>query len=69
MLMRKRPGQLFVWRTNMPDITSLAQFGVAGLSVYLMWKLASNHLDHNTIVLGELRDAIKELKEWMINHK
>jgi len=53
----------------MPDITSLAQFGVAGLSVYLMWKLASNHLDHNTIVLGELRDAIKELKEWMINHK
>jgi len=51
----------------MPELKDITQFGVAGLSVYLMWKLAANHLAHNTVVLGELRDAIKDLKTFLQN--
>ena len=43
------------------DISSLGQLGVAGLAVFLFYKLGANHLNHNTKVLEELRDAIREL--------
>ena len=51
----------------MPELKEIAQFGVAGLSVYLFWRLASNHIDHNTEVLGELRDLIREIKDFLHN--
>ena len=50
------------------DISQLSQMGVAALSVYLMWRLSTNHLDHNTKVLGELRDAINKLIEFLEKH-
>ena len=53
----------------MPEISQIAQLGVAGLSVFLFYRLTSNHLNHNTKALLELRDAIKELKGWLQNHK
>ena len=43
------------------NIGTISQFGVAGLAVYLMYKIAANHIRHNTDMLGELRDAIREL--------
>lgn len=54
---------------NMPDFSAISQFGVAGMAVYLMYRIASNHIDHNTKTLGELRDVIKELREFLQNHK
>ena len=53
----------------MPDITAIAQFGVAGLAVYLMYRISSNHIDHNTKATNNLTEVIKELKEWLQNHK
>lgn len=47
------------------DITALAQLGVGGLSVYLMYKIAGNHIDHNTKVLSELKDAIIKLTAFL----
>ena len=52
----------------MPELSDILQFGVAGLAVFLMYKLSANHLDHNTKVLGELRDVIKDLKEFLEHH-
>lgn len=49
------------------DVGTVAQFGVAGLAVYLFYKLAANHLSHNTVVVGELRDAIRELTNYLKN--
>lgn len=51
------------------DIGTISQFGVAGLAVWLMYKIASNHINHNTEILGELRDAIKELTSHLKNGK
>ena len=50
------------------DISQFSQFGVAGLAVYLFYKIAANHLIHNTKVLGELRDAIVKLTEFLEKH-
>ena len=50
------------------DISQLAQFGVAGLAVFLFYKLASNHISHNTNILAELRDAINLLTEYLKEH-
>ena len=51
-----------------PEISQIAQLGVAGLAVYLMYKIAANHINHNTKVLGELRDAIVKLTEYLEKH-
>lgn len=60
----------------MPDITQFAQLGVAGLAVYLMYKISSNHIDHNTEwlekntkVLNTLTGAMNNLTEWLKTHK
>ena len=60
----------------MPDIAQFAQLGVAGLAVYLMYKISANHIDHNTQmleknteILNKLAEAIGDLKEWLENHK
>lgn len=60
----------------MPDITQFAQLGVAGLAVYLMYKICSNHIDHNTEwlekntkILNTLTGAMNNLTEWLKTHK
>ena len=53
----------------MQEIKDLANFGVAGLAVFFMYRIASNHIEHNTSVLGDLRDTIKDLKEFLQHHK
>ena len=52
-----------------PEISQIAQMGVAGLAVYFMYKISSNHIDHNTKILGELKDVIIKLTEYLENHK
>ena len=51
------------------DITQLAQFGVAGLAVFLMYRIASNHIDHNTKAINKMTSVIENLNEWLRNHK
>jgi len=46
------------------DLNQLSQFGVAGLAVYFMYKISSNHISHNTKAFEKLSEVIKEL----INH-
>ena len=43
----------------------IAQFGIAGLAVYLMYKIAVNHISHNTKAFEELRDVIRELVAFL----
>jgi len=52
----------------MPDITNIAQFGVAGLAVYLLYRISANHLDHATKAIEELTKTIKDLQEWLHEH-
>ena len=52
-----------------PEITNLAQFGVAGLAVYFMYKISSNHLSHLTQAIEKLVVAVDELKEWLHTNK
>lgn len=47
----------------------IAQLGVAALAVWLMYKIASNHINHNTQVLQELKEAIAKLIYFLSNGK
>ena len=49
------------------DLAQVTGVGVAALSVFLMWKLCVNHINHNTIAIQELRDVIKELTNFLQN--
>ena len=53
----------------MQDWSQLTGVGVAGLAVVLFFRLAANHLGHNTSAINELKEVIKELKEWLQNHQ
>ena len=47
-------------------IESIIQGGAVGLcafSLFIIWKLAGNHINHNTQILTELKDAICDLKQ------
>ena len=44
------------------DITAL---GLAAGSFYLFYRFVTNHVAHNTEVITELKDAIRELTEWL----
>ena len=37
--------------------------GMAVFAMYIVWKLSSNHINHNTEALTELKDVIRELSE------
>lgn len=50
------------------DIVNLTGVGVAGLSVFLMWKLTSNHLSHLTDAVNKLSVVIQSLEEWLKEH-
>lgn len=52
-----------------PDIAQLGQLGLGGMAIWLFYRLASNHIEHNTQAINELKEVIKELKEFLLNHK
>lgn len=54
--------------TTIKDIIQLTGVGLAGLTIWLTFRLVTNHLVHNTQVLNELIQVIRELKEWLQNH-
>ena len=41
--------------------------GVAIYAIYILNKIVSNHLAHNTKALSELSDVIKDLKTFLQN--
>jgi len=49
------------------DFAQITGVGVAALSVYLMWRLTTNHVASNTKAINELRDMIKELTNFLQN--
>ena len=51
------------------DISQLPQFGVAGLAVYFMYKIASNHINHNTKAFEKLTETLNELINFLKNGK
>ena len=54
------------------DLTQLTQItgvGVAGLSVFLMYKLFSNHLTPLTEAINKLIIMIERLEGWLEKHK
>ena len=50
------------------DITNIAQFGVAGLAVYFMYRISSNHIDHGTKAIEELTKVVRDLHEYLHEH-
>ena len=53
----------------MPDLVQLTGVGLAGFVSWLMWKLSSNHISHNTEILTKLSDAIDDLTSYLKNGK
>ena len=43
------------------DLTAVSNLGLAGVALYMMWKLATNHVEHSTKAMNDLRDAVIEL--------
>lgn len=50
--------------------------GLAALALWIIWKLASNHIEHNTEVVGKLSEnlvanteVLRSLKDTIINKK
>jgi len=51
-------------------LEAIVQAGAVGLAIFAMfivWKLASNHIRHNTEILQELKDVIRELTNHLKN--
>ena len=46
-------------------VTQSGCVGVAIYTIYVLKKLVGNHISHNTSALTELREAIRELKEFL----
>ena len=53
----------------MQEIQNLTGVGVAGLAVVLMYKLISNHFEHHTKAINELREMIGLLTNFLRNGK
>jgi len=51
------------------DLANITGVGVSGLSVYLLWKLCANHIEHNTEAIGKLSEAIATLTQWLKENK
>lgn len=62
----------------MPDLTQLAQYGLAGIAlaaIIVIWLIVKeifnfmkNHVNSNTEAMQELKDVIRELKEYLMFH-
>lgn len=50
-------------------ITEVAKLGISGLCVYLMYRLSSNHIEHNTQAIDRLHTTIDELLVWLKSQK
>ena len=49
---------------NSNIVKIVAQFGLAGVAVfslYILWQLSGNHIDHNTQALQDLNVSIREM--------
>lgn len=46
----------------MENLLQITGVGLAGLAIYLYHQAASNHINHNTEALNELKNVIKELR-------
>lgn len=53
----------------MQDFAQFANLGVAGLAVWLFYKIASNHIDHNTQAIKELKEVLTEIKIYFQHGK
>ena len=52
----------------MPDqlpanLETIGLGGIAFALIFVLWKLSSNHISHNSEVLGELKEAIHKLAD------
>ena len=50
-------------------LPSLADIGGTIFVGYLMFRLASNHILHNTETMGELKNTLKDLTNFLKNGK
>lgn len=50
---------------NIETIINGGAVGLCAFSLYIIWKLAGNHINHNTEVLAGLREAIVELTTYL----
>ena len=42
--------------------------GIAAFTLFILWKLVSNHINSNTKALQELSQVIRDLKEFLVEH-
>ena len=60
---------------SLDAIVSLGKYGVVGvmialillcgITIYLLWKLATNHINHSNAVFRENTEALVELKQFL----
>lgn len=50
---------------NVDVIRELSAVPLASLAVYLMYRLATNHMNSLASAVGRLAEAIDELKDWI----
>ena len=49
---------------NLPTNLETVGMGAIALSlIWVLWKTTSNHINHNSEVLGELKEAIHKLSD------
>ena len=51
------------------QLVQLTGVGLAGLTTYLFFKFASNHVSHNTDALHTLNKTNEQLIEWLKEHQ
>jgi len=49
----------------MAEFTPFINLGLGGVALYMMYKLASNHVEHNTQAIQKLEVAVTELITWL----
>ena len=54
---------------SLSDFVQLSGVGLAGVVSWGAYKLVSNHINHNSEVLVNLTEAIRDLKEWLQENK
>ena len=51
------------------QLVQLTGVGLAGLTTFLFFKFASNHVSHNTTALFKLNETTEKLIEWLKEHQ
>ena len=53
-----------------PFLREGGAIALAALAIWIVYKITSNHINHNTEILAELKEAIHHLTEFLKNgHK